>query len=68
LCGNRNWEAGYDSKPWLLRASASLSELITEPTAALEDVVSVALPTDLPPVAKARSADFYHRRQATDAR
>ena len=34
-------------------------ELITEPTTAREILQSMGLPTELPPIAKARSPDFY---------
>jgi len=34
-------------------------ELVTEPTTAREVLASMGLPTDLPPMAKARSPDFY---------
>src|SRR5664280_959681 len=34
-------------------------DVITEPTTAREILQSMGLPTDLPPIAKARSPDFY---------
>jgi hypothetical protein len=41
-------------------------ELITEPTTAREVLASMGLPTELPPIAKARSPDFYQESFATD--
>ena len=41
-------------------------ELITEPSAAREVLESMGLPTDLPPIAKARSPDFYQESFPAD--
>jgi hypothetical protein len=41
-------------------------ELITEPTTAREVLQSMGLPTDLPPIARARSPDFYQDSPPAD--
>ena len=41
-------------------------ELITEPTTAQEVLQSMGLPIDLPPIAKARSPDFYQESFPAD--
>ena len=41
-------------------------ELVTEPTTAREVLASMGLPTDLPPIAKARSPDFYQESFPAD--
>ncbi len=41
-------------------------ELVTEPTTAREVLASMGLPTDLPPIARARSPDFYQESFAAD--
>ena len=41
-------------------------ELITEPSTARDVLASMGLPIDLPPIAKARSPDFYHESFSAD--
>ena len=41
-------------------------ELITEPATAREVLATMGLPTDLPPIARARSPDFYQESFAAD--
>ena len=41
-------------------------ELITEPTTAREVLASMGLPTELPPIARARSPDFHQESFAAD--
>ncbi len=41
-------------------------ELITESTTAREVLASMGLPTDLPPIARARSPDFYQESLPAD--
>jgi hypothetical protein len=41
-------------------------ELVTESTTAREILASMGLPTDLPPIARARSPDFYQESFAAD--
>jgi len=48
------------------RGRLKFVDVITEPTTAREILQSMGLPTDLPPIAKARSPDFYQELFPSD--